>query len=223
MLEAISSFLDKFGAMFVIGLSWVVVLVAWWRTRRAWREKRFANQVTFSLNRVSVSGHLDSQLDLRTLMETTADALWNNELAVNLVMDAAKETTVAQPFISLKDDADMGYILRGILNKLSEKFAVSFIADAVGLQTVTDKFVFGLTCEKYGDTPTQKVRVMIVPERTLAEWFASDTMKSPDGLQVSAPTHRARIETLKVMARLYNSTKREERRCLSTIELGVPA
>lgn len=207
-------FLQSYGALLAIVFSWIMVAWVYVTKRAAWREKRFIRQVNFSLNVLDS----DNQLHFRTLIETTAEDVWKSEIAVDTVLRAAEKTTEEQPFIVLDDASDMGYVLRAALNALSEKYSDAFIAKSLGKNIWTRKFVFGITCEKYGDTPTQKIRVMIVPETYLALFLHPDA----NNLWVNVSSHKPRLRTLQVMAKLYASKKREERQVLETIELGLP-
>lgn len=214
MLEVISLFLQNYGALLAILFSWIMVFWVYFSKRSAWREKRFMRQVNFSLNMLSP----DNELQMRTLIETTADEVWQNEVAVETVLRAAERTTVSQPFMSCADDEDMGYVLRSLLNKLSDKYSAAFIAASLGKPIWTRKYVFGLTCEKYGDTPTQKIRVMLVPESYLSLFLYPKENK----IWLEVPSHRVRLRTLREMAAIYASSDPKIKRMVGTIELGLP-
>ncbi len=214
MLEAVSIFLQNYGALLAILFSWLMVAWVYFSKRAAWRDKRFMRQVNFSLN--ILTG--DNELQMWTLIETTADEVWQNEVAVETVLRAAERTTVAQPFMSFSDDEDMAYLLRVVLNKLSDKYSETFIAASLGKRVWTRKYVFGITCEKYGDTPTQKIRVMLVPESYLSLFL----YPKENNIWVEVPSHRVRLSTLQKMAAIYSSNDPKTGRMLGTIELGLP-
>ncbi len=214
MLEAVSIFLQNFGALLAILFSWLMVGWVYFSKRAAWRNKRFIRQINFSLNMLTG----DNELQMRTLIETVAEEVWQNDVAVETVLRAAERTTVAQPFMSLPDDKDMAFILRAVLNKLSDKYSETFIAASLGRQVWTRKYVFGLTCEKYGDTPTEKIRVMLVPESYLGLFLHP----KENNIWVDVATHRVRLSTLQKMAAIYSSSDPKTSRMLSTIELGLP-
>ena len=220
MLELISQFLESYGALLAIILSWAAFIWVSLRNRQAWKSKKFLNHVNFSLNDYgTVEGK--GTLLLRTLMETTIDDIFNSDTAANTVLKKAEETTIANPFINLETDDDQAFILRAVLNKLSERFADIYVARSLGKEVVSAKYVFGVTCEKYGETPTKKIRVMLVNEKLLREFFHPMVVEdSGMHLSVVAPSHSARLKTLREMGRLYFSKKKEERRLLSIIELG---
>jgi len=83
------------------------------------------------------------------------------------------------------------------------------------------EFVFGLTCEKYGDIRTQKLRVLIIDKELLEKYFVPNAPSDPDKLGVVVDIHRDRITTLKVMGGLFTSD--EGNRYLNMIEVGLPA
>ena len=207
---------ETIAAIVAVGLSWLGALWFWYKRRSAWRSKSFMRQVNFGLNEVR-----DEQLLLRTLMEHNAIDVWLNEVAVDLVIAAALRTTAEQPFLSLYKDDDMAYIQRAVLNVISERYSEVWVARALGEPVKTKSFVFGLTCEKYGEMRTQKLRVMIIEEELLKTRFAPGHEEAADALAVLAPSHKDRIYTLKVMGRLYASQKHEDKRMLATMELGL--
>ena len=196
-------------------VTWGGIVVVWWRRRTEWRRKTFLRQVNFSIN------HLESgTLQLRTLMEQDALEVWLNQYGVSLVVDAAERTTVSQPFLQLKSTEDQEYALRAVLNVLSERFAESYLASAMHVPTRKERFLFGVTCEKYGALRTQKLRVIIATPDLLAQLFGPDGIA--DDVHFEKPTHDDRLITLRVMWKLANSQDPAKRAMINEVELGVP-
>jgi hypothetical protein len=234
----ILDFLRSYGPAIGLALTWGGILLAWWRRRRSWQRKSFIRQVNFSLNDIQ-----NGTLTLRTLLEDDAKKVWLNDYGVALVLDAAAHTTVRQPFIAMRTEADQGYVLRAALNVLSERFAELHVARTLGVAARSAEYVFGLTCEKYGDIRTRKLRVIIARPELLESLFgANATWTIPgDGGTVAADgaaaeageprtrtlrlehrVHKDRLDTLRVMHRLWTSDKPRERGMLDTVELGLP-
>ena len=109
---------------------------------------------------------------MRTLLETSAHQVWLNDLGVRQVVRAAERTTPDQPFVVLDDPADMAFVHRAVLNVLSEKFAEAFVAQASGLPARFDTFHFAVTCERFADIRTLKIRVLVATAADLQETFA---------------------------------------------------
>ncbi len=215
-IEQIGSFLEQFGALAAIIISWLGFLFVRVKKRSDWKKKVFMQQVNFSLNDVD-----NNTLILRTLLEESAVNVFLSDFAVEMVIDAAKRTTVEQPFIAMRDDKDMDYLRRAVLNVVSEKFSEVYVARSMGVPVKTANYVFGITCEKYGELRTQKLRVMLIAEDLLKKYFVPGASEQPDSLDVVLQTHKDRITTLKVMGKLYTSKDAKDSRLLGTMELGI--
>jgi hypothetical protein len=233
----ILDFLRSYGPAIGLGLTWGGIILAWWGRRRSWKRKSFIRQVNFSLNDVR-----DGTLTLRTLLEDDAKKVWLNDYGVSLVLDAAAHTTVRQPFIAMRTEADQGYVLRAALNVLSERFAELHVARTLGVASRSAEYVFGLTCEKYGDIRTRKLRVIIARPELLDALFGmgatwtipgegapvgggeagADARPGTRLLRLEHRVHKDRLDTLRVMHRLWTSDKPRERGMLDTVELGLP-
>lgn len=232
----ILDFLKTYGPAIGLGLTWSGIILAWWRRRQSWKRKSFARQVNFSLNDVR-PGPTGETLTLRTLLEDDAKKVWLNDYGVKLVLDAAARTTVDQPFVSMRTNEDQGYVLRACLNVLSERFAEQHLARTLGIKVNGSEFVFGLTCEKYGNIRTQKLRVIIARPELLDAMFgpsATYHLAAPDAdadaipagkklLRLEHPVHKDRLDTLRVMHRLYRSDKPKDNRLIDAVELGIVA
>jgi hypothetical protein len=69
---------------------------------------------------------------------------------------------------------------------------------------------------------SRKVRVMVIERSVLERYFLPTCdPKVLEGLGLDEPSHRMRIETLKMMGRLYTSKQPTEQRMLGVVELGV--
>lgn len=197
-------------------VTWLGIAIAYLRRRSQWRGKQFLARVNFSLNYVAGDG-----LAMRTLLETTAGAVWLNEYGVGRVLAAARRATVEQPFLTLPEPGDQDFANRAVLNVLSERFAEAFLAASLGRPALAATYVFGITCEKYDDIRTLKLRVLVIAERTLVDLFGEENKSA--ALNVPNTILRARLTTLRVMHELYRKDRATERPVLGHIELGVPA
>jgi hypothetical protein len=197
-------------------LTWAGIAIAYWRRRAQWRGKQFLARVNFSLNYIS-----GDALAMRTLLETTASAVWLNEYGVARVLAAAKQAPVDQPFLRLTDPDDQDFANRAALNVLSERFAETYLSASLGRQTATAPYVFGISCEKYGDIRTLKIRVLVISEQTLVDLFGPANRSA--ALNLPNQILRARLTTLRTMYDLYLKDRGAERPTLGRMELGIPA
>lgn len=204
--------LDRIELILLVG-SWVLFAVTWFRRRQAWDDKTFASQVNFSLNEV-----VDGRLRFRTLLESSAEEVWINAYGIGLVKSLARRTTAEQPFIGLRKTDDMDYVKRAVLNVLSEKFATVFLARALGQSSRTDIFVFAITFENYGLMRTRKFRVLIMRKTDLVTHFGGET-EIP--IQVESHWHEDRVQTLRRMAKLLESSDPFESGMMGRVEMGV--
>jgi hypothetical protein len=194
--------------------TWIGIAIVYYRRRAHWRRKSFLAQVNFSLNYV-VGPHLA----MRTLVEAPANEVWLNEYGVRMIFAAAQKATVEQPFILLRDRADNDFLNRAVLNVLSERFAETFVATALGVPVRRGTFVFAITCEKYDEIRTLKLRVLLIEEKTLLELFGVENRASR--LQINNPIYRARLTTLRGLYDLHLKDQGQEKPVLGRVELGV--
>jgi hypothetical protein len=157
---------------------------------------------------------------MRTLLEKPATQVWLNEYGVRKVLAAAQRTTAGQPFVVLADPRDMDFANRAVLNQLSEQFAPAYLAAALGRPVRAGTFRFAITCERYEEIRTLKLRVLVVAEQALTDLFGP----ADGAAQVEAPgvVLRSRLTTLRGMYDLYLHDKGAPRPVLGQIELGVP-
>lgn len=188
------------------------------RRRYEWRNSRFAQQVSFSLNTL-VDRNGSKVLLIRTLLEDTAANVWLNEFGISKVVRAAGNTTLDNPFIEIEDQRDRDIVMVAVLNVLSERFSDAFIAQALGLPTSTDAFLYGLTWERYGEMKTQKLRVMIVKRSDLETTFTDGDSLGQIG--VLEDSHRPRVKTLSRMADIWMSNDKSGQGMIREVELGV--
>jgi hypothetical protein len=194
--------------------TWLGIAIAYWRRRSQWRSKQFLARVNFSLNYV-----VDGSLAMRTLLETTANEVWLNDYGVSHVLAAAKRALIDQPFLTLADPEDQDFVNRAVLNILSERFAETYLAASLGQPVAIKQHVFGLSCEKYGDIRTLKLRILIVEEHLLTELFGPANKAA--SLSTQNGILRARLKTLQIMHDLYQKDKAAPRPVLGYMELGV--
>lgn len=217
-------FLSNYDALIGIGASWLVAAWIYYRARADWRSKSFTEQINFSLNDIR-----DDRLVLRTLFEGSAPEILVSPAAVAALKKATRTTTVDQPFFSFENDEDWGFVMRAFLNVLSEMAAPVFVAQALRQPVAVGRFVFGATFECYGEMNTRKVRVLLIEEGLLKQYFGHSAGQGEAGaedplagVQFDDPKHADRLTTLKAMAKLYFSDAASDRRFLRTVELGFP-
>lgn len=222
LFQNIAYVAENYGALIAIVLSWVIILIVRAVRHRDWRKKRFLRHVTFSLNLISWGGDARKSLLLRTLRESKIEDVFNNENAEKLVMERAQATEAKDPFMSFEDEDDLEWVKKAVLNHLSQDFADIFVAKALKLPTSSQEFVYGVTCEKYGDLPSQKIRVMLISRDDLERYFLPKSgiaqgKQWAESVSISHPAHELRIRTLQYMGHLW---ERHDPR-LGVIELGV--
>jgi hypothetical protein len=216
MIEAAREFLNMLRESWetiMLLLTWGGITVVYLRRRVHWARKQFLSQVNFSLNYIH-----NGQLAMRTLLETTASQVWLNDYGVKLVSTAATRTTVDHPFIELDEAADRDFINRAVLNVLSERFAETYVAAALGLPAHTANFIFAITCEKYQEIRTHKLRVLIIEEQALLEWF---TPEKAVEIRIGSIVYQARLKTLQAMRARFLRDQETGKAVLGHLEMGV--
>ncbi|MDJ0790011.1 MAG: hypothetical protein QNK05_24710 [Myxococcota bacterium] len=204
----------------------LALLIATWsalgvlaaKRRVDWQQRRFSQQVNFSLNTL-VEENGARRLLLRTLLEQSATEVWINDYGVGRVLKAARQTTVAQPFLRIPDARDRDVVMVAVLNVLSERFSDAFVARVLGIPAKTETFLYGLTWERYGEMKTQKLRVMVIKRSDLESMFDDP---DPSEIAVAEASHRPRIDTLRQMYELWTSQDPDERSAIAEVELGMP-
>jgi hypothetical protein len=197
-----------------LAVTWIGIAIVYFRRRSDWQKKQFLNQVNFSLNYVA-----NGAPAMRTLKETSAQFVWLNEYGVKKVFTAALKTTVDDPFIRLDDQTDHEFINRAVLNVLSEHFADTFLAQALGQPVQLGKFCFAITCEKYEEIRTLKIRVLIIEEQLLNRLFGPDG--EAEKLEITQQVYRARLKTLRAFYDVYVKDKGSNRPVLGHLEMGI--
>jgi len=203
----------------LLATTWSVIGVVAAKRRFDWRQRRFAQQVNFSLNTL-VEDDGSPTLLLRTLLEESAAQVWINDYGVGRVLKAARRTTAETPFLQIADARDRSMLMVAVLNVLSERFSDAFIARALGIPAKTDTFLYGLTWERYGEMKTQKLRVMVIKRSDLRNMFNDPE----DALEicVAEESHQPRIRTLRQMYELWTSSDADDRGAIGEVELGMP-
>jgi hypothetical protein len=213
--ETILEFARQHIGIGTIGLlfTWGGILWVYFRKRADWARKQFLTQVNFSLTYVR-----DGKMAMRTLMESTAQQVWLNDLGVKKVARAAAKTTRDQPFVELEDPVDMDFVYRAVLNVLSEKFAESYLAETLGLPVTAQEYLFTISFERYSDIRTLKLRVLLVSEKDLDEHFG------PEGkVELPNDIYKARLKTMRAMHKLHKSAGQPAVMPLGRVVLGLRA
>ena len=177
-------------AKVAVGASLMAIgwLFGWIKARGRWKRKEFFERINFSLNSIN-----DNKLQIRTLMEESADNVFLNKVAVNRLLSAANSTSSKNPVIPLSKD-DYWFYLNAVLNEVSEKFAAGFIRRDVGHKVEPHRYTLCLTNEFDGAIKTRKIRVMLVRTEVLSNL----PTEMP---QLESPNHKTRWKTLKFIAR----------------------
>ena len=213
-LGAVYEFLKPYFAVIALAVTWGGFAFAWWRRREQWRRKEFLGRVNVSLNLFG------DTLSMRTLLEVETTAVWPNAHGVRLLNAAAARTSPADPFIRLAAPADRDYLHRAIKNALSELCPTAFIAAALGEKVRTGVFLFAVTCERYPEIRTIKLRVLLVEQNALREWCAPGGKGDP----LPMPAHyRTRMRTLQAMHEMDRKRQAGGPDELGRVELGFPA
>jgi hypothetical protein len=171
------------------------------------------NAYNFSLNLFG------DTLSMRTLLEVETTDVWPNTHGVRLLHAAAARTTLDAPFIHLSATADRDYLNRAVKNALSELCPATFIAVALGEKVRTGVFLFAITCERYPEMRTIKLRVLLVEQNALREWCAPGG--KGDQLSMSA-YYRTRLRTLQAMYEMDRKARAGGAEELGRVELGIP-
>jgi len=200
-------------SMIVLILSWIGFLYVWWRRRSAWRNKEFLGRVNFSLN------FFGDTLYFRTLLEMETTAFLPNSHGVGILQAAAQRTTAEQPFIEIANSADRDYMYRAVVNALSVVCPQAFVAKALGAPVRCGTFRFALTCERYPEIRTIKLRVLLIEEGALREYVG------PGGKAEQLPitgNSRTRLQTLQAMHEMDRKAASGAAIELGRVELAVP-
>lgn len=213
-LRDIFAFVKEYWGTIGFIATWTGIALVYFRKRFYWHRKHFLEQVNFSLNYLQ-----DGQLVMRTLMELPSQEVWLNEFGVQRINNAAKKTTPTNPFITLEDPRDQQFINRAVLNSLSEHFSEVYLARALGIPVQTGKFYFTITCEKYEEMRTYKLRVLIADEKTLLEDFAQGG--AGDSEVIPDIVYQYRQQSLRAMHQLYHSEKQAGGHGVGELEMGV--
>ena len=195
----------------VISLAAVLVGVWWGRrqARKRWKKREFLDRINISLNSIQ-----DDALQIRTIMEADLQEVFHNSAAVEMVLAAARETTLGTPILPVAQE-DCWFLLNAVLNEVSEKFAAGLIRRDVGLDVRVGRYVICLTCEADGQMRTRKVRAMLIQEDTLAKFMREYKEQSP---RLESKWHETRVKTLRILAEYYHMTPHN----FLTMEICVP-
>jgi len=194
--------------------TWIGVLFIYLRRRLQWHKKEFLGYVNFSLNYA-----VGPNLCMRTLVELPAAEVWLNQHGVRMVGNAAQKATLEQPYIAMKNPKDQQFLNRAVLNVLSSRFAETYIAAALGVPVRTSTFLYAITCEKYEEIRTLKIRVLIMAEQTLIELFGPANRSAE--LVINNIVYRSRLQTLRLLYDVHQKEQGSLTPILGKIELGV--
>jgi hypothetical protein len=193
-------FFQKFGTSIAITAASAVasfLFGRWWGNRKArqdWERKEFFERINVSLNQLG-----DGKLKIRTLMERPLEDIFYNKIAAQKVLEASKQTTVANPLLPIAKE-DCWYLLNFVLNAVAEHFSVGAIRQEAGVPVQTVAYVIFLTCEVVGDERIRKVRAMLLRRELLEEFPFPDQLP-----ELENPWHETRVQTLRQAAELWKT------------------
>ncbi len=175
-------------------IGFLLMLAGWyighWRARANWSKREFYDRLNFSLNWIE-----NGTLKLRTLSERHCEEVFLNKPATEVVLQAARAGTEANPILALPEK-DYWYYLNSVLNELSEQFALGHLKNSLGQPVASDIYVLCLTCEAAADLRMRKIRAMVIQKSLLTNLPAA----SP---KLEKPHHHIRWKTLNFMASEY--------------------
>ncbi len=129
-------------------LIWIILVagfasyLAGRRARTSWRQRQFLDRLNVSLT--SIDG---GYLRIRTILEMDVDDIFLNRSASSKIVELAKQTTQANPFIPIPPE-DHWFYLNAVLNEISERFALGHLRRDAGLEVTTEQYLLCLTCER---------------------------------------------------------------------------
>jgi hypothetical protein len=175
-----------------------LLCTGWWRryvSGTAIRRREAFERVNVSLN------YFDEEtgtLRIRTVIERPLEEVIHNLLARTVVQDAAKKTTAGFPIIVVADHQIADFALNCFLNTTAGHFSERAVRPDLGFDFVAQSYAICLTCERPDIKRQRKIRALIIREETLKTFpFLYIDPK------LEAEEHRDRLETLRLMVRLF--------------------
>ena len=165
-----------------------------------YKGKRFLDHITYSVNMLDTGGE-SRQLRIRTpAIVPRNDLLPSNPLFKWKLGRAIYRCTEEDPFIRL-DAKAMNVMIPAIVNGLSMQFGDRILQEAVGQEVRREKLWLAVTCEKYGNIKSQKIRVIIASQDVLDEAATFAAGEEQTRVQVEETYHKDRLTTLYSMKR----------------------
>ncbi|EDQ86463.1 uncharacterized protein MONBRDRAFT_33862 [Monosiga brevicollis MX1] len=197
--------------------------IAFTRARVRLRMREHMRQVNFSLTSFDRQSRL---LKIRTLQESTMDVvLPDNQAAVDLVLDCARRTSSAQPFVALPKRQHF-LIMNSLLNIVAPKYSHGYVREDMGLPTHSALYWIGLSF-RYETPKARKLRVIVASDELLRRVQLGEEMP-----HLEDASHDIRWQTLTVMADILKQQEAGEELCgpgknciikLHPITLSIPA
>jgi len=175
------------GATFLVGRYW-----GRYRANREWDRKEFLNRVIVSLNIFD-----EGTLKIRTVMEQSLMEVFLNDIVIEKVVTAAKQTTLDNPMLPIPK-ADRWYLLNFVLNAVAEHFAAGQVKLDAGAPVIRVKYALFLTCELVGEERIRKVRAMLIKADLLENFPYMETLP-----KLENHWHEDRIKTLRMASKIY--------------------
>jgi hypothetical protein len=137
--------------------------------RQAWKARLALDKVIVGLTFADRNEQGDKRLNLRTIEETDAKDVVLTDFAVSLLVRAAFFVSKKFPFLKFANSDDEWVMLNSFLNLNSEKFALGYIAQELGLDVIKKRFLIAITCERGEDIRVRKIRLQLVTENFMNE------------------------------------------------------
>lgn len=193
-LDTIAEYLHEHWIKFLVAM--LFMAAGWWfgkrRAASQWKRREFLGRINFSLNTLQ-----EGKLLIRTLSEKSCEEVFLNQIAVEKVIAAARETTADDPTLPLPQD-EYWFYLNPVLNELSEQFSLGMLSRDMGLPVERASYLIALTSERAGEIRTQKIRAMVI-HKTLLENLPEEEP------EYESKNHATRWKTLNTLARLYKT------------------
>jgi hypothetical protein len=191
-LSTIRDQLSDHGIKVAVAVGFTILgwLFGRWKAARDWRRREFFNRLNISLNSI-----IDGKLLIRTVLEKSCEEVFMNRVAVDRLLQAAQQTTPAEPLIPLIPD-DRWFYLNSILNEISEKFSSGLFLREAARPHDAVRYLICLTNECDGDVRTRKIRAMVVRRDRLLSLPSEQPV-------LESPNHAVRWKTLQHMQKRY--------------------
>ncbi|KAG2377473.1 hypothetical protein C9374_009384 [Naegleria lovaniensis] len=168
---------------------------SYYKMEKNYKQRCFEQRITASLNFID---HETNTFKVRNIFCKNLDeVVLNNQAVVQLIQEAAANTTSESPIVILPDD-DKWFCLHLIQSVISQNVSASgYFRQDMKLKHHSEWYVFGITNEV--DVTVRKMRVVIVQEQLLKK-IQDGTLQEPQFEHIYG---EVRWNTVKLMAKMY--------------------